>query len=662
MPVESVYGKESVDIEARTISRDDGVVHAEGDVKIRWQGMMLCADKISYDEAVRRFGATGSVKFQDNNNNQISGDLVYYSLMQQNGEMENFNIDLAENALNISGKNARLEEGVLYAEQVSITSCPQKSLDWQVLAGVAEADAEIITAKNLRLEFGGVPVLYFPYFVVRHKKEKHSGFLTPSLDFQLGDGLVFDTPIYWYLADNYDATITPTWDGENGFLLQNEFRYINENNSGDFLVNWAPEDKRYYYDTTHYFEGDNWNLLVDTENVSDSNYFRDFDDSSEQLIKRNLPTQARLSYFHDGWKFVAEAVDYKNLDDSLSPPHNVALHLLANHHGGINDYRWAMTWEYTDFRAQNTDQIEGRRWLWEGEAGRDVYLSDVLISPAVGWRAVHYQSVTNNPSFVVPYFRTDVEKQISGLSELWDGSNGVLRFAYVYVPEVEQDDAPIFDTQELQLNTYSGFHHNRYVGGDRVGDASFLAYGVDMNRWRNRREELFVGLSHRYYLRRPRIVLSDEASLTEGFADFLLIWNYLHGDTWRFNGELDWNPQNNETKFNTTARAVLSGGRFLRFSLLSEEEKSVSAGAATPVGKHLSVGVFSRYLLDRKSFSDVAVAFLLRDSCDCWQFSLKAGKRLVEGRGVDFSLGLELSGFGGIGKNQYESIISDLEK
>jgi LPS-assembly protein len=44
------------------------------------------------------------------------------------------------------------------------------------------------------------------------------------------------------------------------------------------------------------------------------------------------------------------------------------------------------------------------------------------------------------------------------------------RLFYLYVPETDQEDIPVFDTSEYTFNYASLFRDNRFSGSDRVGD------------------------------------------------------------------------------------------------------------------------------------------------------------------------------------------------
>lgn len=56
------------------------------------------------------------------------------------------------------------------------------------------------------------------------------------------------------------------------------------------------------------------------------------------------------------------------------------------------------------------------------------------------------------------------------------------RLYYLYVPEKDQSDIPVFDTGESTFNYSSLFRDNRFSGSDRVGDENKLSLGIT-NRW-----------------------------------------------------------------------------------------------------------------------------------------------------------------------------------
>ena len=86
----------------------------------------------------------------------------------------------------------------------------------------------------------------------------------------------------------------------------------------------------------------------------------------------------------------------------------------------------------------------------------------------------------STPTLTLPYARLD-----TGLIFERDaGSQGQRtqtlepRLVYSYVPYRNQNELPIFDTGQPDMNLVELFRTNRYVGGDRIGDANQVAFGM----------------------------------------------------------------------------------------------------------------------------------------------------------------------------------------
>ena len=58
--------------------------------------------------------------------------------------------------------------------------------------------------------------------------------LAPTLGRDDQNGLDFKLPVYFNLAPNYDATLTPHWLSKRGLMLGGEFRYLTERSRGRF--------------------------------------------------------------------------------------------------------------------------------------------------------------------------------------------------------------------------------------------------------------------------------------------------------------------------------------------------------------------------------------------------------------------------------------------
>ncbi|MDT9170850.1 putative LPS assembly protein LptD, partial [Escherichia coli] len=67
------------------------------------------------------------------------------------------------------------------------------------------------TATNVTLRVKDIPVFYTPYIYFPIDDRRQSGFLPPSIGTSSSNGFSLQTPYYFNLAPNYDATLYPTY-------------------------------------------------------------------------------------------------------------------------------------------------------------------------------------------------------------------------------------------------------------------------------------------------------------------------------------------------------------------------------------------------------------------------------------------------------------------
>ena len=98
------------------------------------------------------------------------------------------------------------------------------------------------TAKGIKLQFKGVPILYAPYLSFPISDARKSGLLTPEIGSAGRSGNEIRLPYYWNIAPNYDATITPRLLTSRGLQLETQFRYLTPNDAGVLTADYLPDD------------------------------------------------------------------------------------------------------------------------------------------------------------------------------------------------------------------------------------------------------------------------------------------------------------------------------------------------------------------------------------------------------------------------------------
>ena len=145
------------------------------------------------------------------------------------------------------------------------------------------------------------------------------------------------------------------------------------------------------------------------------------------------------------------------------------------------------------------------------------------MTPKVGVRRVGYDLTRAAPGqaerqdYTIPWASLD-----SGLvfdrDANWFGSALTQtlepRLYYVYAAYRNQDQAPLFDTALADFNYAQLFSENRFVGGDRFGDANQITAAVTTRLLGAGGEELLrATLGQRYYFEDERVGLTPTSTL-----------------------------------------------------------------------------------------------------------------------------------------------------
>jgi LPS-assembly protein len=123
------------------------------------------------------------------------------------------------------------------------------------------------------------------------------------------------------------------------------------------------------------------------------------------------------------------------------------------------------------------------------------------------------------------------------------------RLYYLYAPYEDQSDIPDFDTSELDLNFANLFRDNRFIGGDRVGDANQLSLGIT-SRWLENAtglERLRASIGQIFYFKDRQVQLTGETQEQTASAVVAELSSRL-GPYWRTSLNLRWDPDLDESQ------------------------------------------------------------------------------------------------------------------
>ncbi|QXH47371.1 LPS-assembly protein LptD [Pseudomonas xanthosomatis] len=128
------------------------------------------------------------------------------------------------------------------------------------------------------------------------------------------------------------------------------------------------------------------------------------------------------------------------------------------------------------------------------------------------------------------------------------------RLFYLYVPNKDQSDIPLFDTSETLFNYSSLFRDNRFSGTDRIGDENKLSLGVT-SRWIEpdgfQRQRFSIGQAYYFEDRKvqlPGIDYRTRRDSQSSASPYALEYEYAFNRDWRFNSDFNWDQDSSSTR------------------------------------------------------------------------------------------------------------------
>ncbi|AMW81158.1 Outer membrane protein Imp, required for envelope biogenesis [Pseudomonas yamanorum] len=123
------------------------------------------------------------------------------------------------------------------------------------------------------------------------------------------------------------------------------------------------------------------------------------------------------------------------------------------------------------------------------------------------------------------------------------------RAYYLYVPNKDQSDIPVFDSGEYSFSYASLFRDNRFSGTDRIGDENKLSLGLT-SRWieENGFERQRVAIGQAIYFKDrevqlPGILASQRADAQSNVSPVALDYEFRFNRDWRATADYNWDTE-----------------------------------------------------------------------------------------------------------------------
>jgi LPS-assembly protein len=300
----------------------------EGDVILQRADQWMNTDKLTYTHENEQFVTEGPVKYQDRSV-RLTADKITGDQKNDIMSLEGVRYQFSNNLGNGIAIRARMKGDVGELTSATYSTCPPSQRQWEFSANEITVDQKKARgiARNATLKLGNVPVLWLPYISFPTDDRRRSGMLAPTIGNDERNGFDVQVPIYWNIAPNYDATFTPRYLSDRGFMIGSEFRYLTERSHGSFSGSWLPNDDKTNRDRglasfQHFIAiNEHWYVNANLNNVSDRQYFNDFGQSLNATSLSLLPSQAGIYGRGENWA-ASMSFEYWQIANPLFPDGN----------------------------------------------------------------------------------------------------------------------------------------------------------------------------------------------------------------------------------------------------------------------------------------------------------------------------------------------------
>ena len=535
----------------------------------------------SGDNVQRYAFARGGFDYRDNQINLL-GDDAKIHLNTKDTDVRNAHYQLVDRQGRGSAESVELRDDYRVMKNATFTSCLQDDHSWSIYADemrqhVKEEYAEMWHA---RFKVQGVPVFYTPYLQLPIGDRRRSGLLIPTLGHGSRDGSFYAQPVYWNIAPNLDATLTPKYMSRRGWQLNSEFRYLTTLGEGQIAGEYLGDDRLKDYDSENrkrhlfYWKHNaafarDWRLDLNYTKVSDKRYFNDFDSAYGSSTDGYADQTGRIAYYQPNYNIAMFVKQFQIFDEVVIGPYRALPQIDFNY------YQNGLFGNKVDFklfsqavRFDNDSAQMPTAWRFHGEPSVNTTLSNRYGSMNLEAKlyATQYQQkkgrsdkaedVESSVNRILPQLKIDLQSVLASNQTFISGYTQTLepRAQYLFRPYKDQSNIGSklnsqylgfgYDSSLLQQDYFSLFNSRRYSGLDRISSANQVTLGGTSRFFDENKEERFnIAVGQTYYLEPSRIDENRDNRTEGSSSSWAIEANWKINDLMRWRGGYQYDPQ-----------------------------------------------------------------------------------------------------------------------
>ncbi len=651
----------------------EGTTHVlTGNVELRKGDRWIGADRIEIDRNEQIAHGEGNVYLRTNE----------YAIFTPRGriDMESgaFSVDQPHllypdfHAQGGGSRATRDDAGIARLSDASWSTCPADDEIWHLSAAEIELNPNNRqgTARHASLWFAGVPLMYTPWFRFPIGDERLTGFLPPRVGRSSDSGTEIIVPWYWNIAPNIDATLTPRLLSNRGTQLQTETRWLGDLGYWQFDLHHLPEDDMFGDDRTLTQLRQNGRFAhglrtdIDLAGVSDDEYFDDLDDPLAIASRTHLQSRADVFWNSYYGNSRLRLQSFRTLDDTIAPqnrPYKQLPQITHRWRRDTLDYTAGLDAELVRFDRDDSDTAS--RFRLVQAYTREMETPGWFLRPRLAWDYTVYEldrATTTGPEHIersLPVASLDSGLVFERFGEQYRQTLEPRAF-YVYVPEDDQDEIPLFDTGRTSFSFNQLFRERRFSGGDRVGDSNRLSLALTSRLFSRAAgaEVLRASIGAIHHFDDREVTLSGTAPETEDLSDVIAEISARPDEYWRATATAQWDPDAEQTqRHNSRVMFRGAGGGIVNLAYRFEDERreQVDASFAWPINPRWKLLARSNYSLREERWIENLLGGEY-ENC-CWRLRAVARENIDQDSNNELEtehqiyIELVLKGLGGFG-------------
>ena len=274
-----------------------------GGSRVEYEDTILTAENIVFDPDTEVLSAEGYPDLREKTD-RLVGRSLSYDLEGRAGVI-NEGVTTFEDGLYYGDSIARETDGALRVRGGTYTTCSGATPHYRLVSHQMKVYMnDKVVARPVILYVGEVPVFALPFYVFPIRKERHSGFLIPSIEVGFTENkgrFVKNFGYYWAPSDYFDVSTWGDYYEFTKWIAHLEARYkLRYSLSGSFKTSFMEEmaynKRRWDLEAQHRQElGTNWTASLSADFRSDATYASDANQSIEESVDRSLHSQLWLN-------------------------------------------------------------------------------------------------------------------------------------------------------------------------------------------------------------------------------------------------------------------------------------------------------------------------------------------------------------------------------